>query len=320
MLDVADFGGDVQAAICAAEVPDSDGRHQKVGFPPGVFECAELEWNTHPSLVGSNMGETILRFNGDDGGHILGMTGARGAIAWTRIENLSFDGAGRAENCIVNLGGVGFDIGFTISRVAVGHCVGDGIDLSAGEIVNLHMDRLRFTDVDGYGIYLAGNQYTEQRPISLQQFTWSSDQSSRGVLRVDDGRGYFLHISDGRIEGTSPLAADPNGDKSFFYSENTMSGTRTKFLFENVHAFAQPGDDATLLNDPTGRTDIYAVACTGDSGAAAGLFRQAGVVSGMGVVVSSGPLPHGRGSVQEAYPFILQGAWRGTTHRAQNHV
>ena len=105
-------GDSVQDAIWEAEVPDSAGRHGSVVFSPGVFECAELEWNTHPSLIGSNMGETILRFDGVAGGHILGMTDpGPGAIAWTQIKNLSFDGAGLAKNCILNAGAVGYDIG-----------------------------------------------------------------------------------------------------------------------------------------------------------------------------------------------------------------
>ncbi len=259
--DSTDDTAAVQAAIDASEVADVAGRFTSVFFPAGKYRVAELEWNVDASLVGDNIGEAILRYNGAGGAgtYVLALNKVGGAIPWSHIVNLTFDGDNSALNCIVNNNTADYDIGFGFDRVGIQDCTGDGIDLTSGEVVNLHLERIRFTDVDGYGLHLAGTSATEERPITLKEWTWSHTGNGQGLLRIDDGKGYSVAIADGRFEATAALTADPNGDKSIIFSDNTIAGARTTMLLSNFHGFVQVADNAVWVNDPNGRTDVTAI-------------------------------------------------------------
>lgn len=269
-INVKDFGamGDnltsdtaaIQAAINAtphATIVDS---YSAIYLPNGIYLASELDTTGKKILFkGDDQGQSRLRYNGSGGlGTRLVKCGtmSAGAQPWGGFSHISLDGfvnpANRCENLYKMTGTAGHDWGFKLEDFSVGGCMGDAIDFGSAVIINLHIDRFRADDLGGYAFRLRGTTAGESRPITLSRGTIDSGTIGvvKGLMRVDNGQGYYIHVRDVRLEGnTAPTAELINGvtKSAWFANYNTLASFGAYYWFENVMGFGAAA--TTLLRD-----------------------------------------------------------------------
>ena len=272
----------IQAAIDAAPVTFE--RHSNVFFPPGDYLCAELDLERHTSLIGVRTSNTRLYYNGDGaaGSQIIKLTGTTGSSPGQFISHMSLIGwhpsdlYGIAEYGIRVTGtptAVGIDHSLSMDNLHISGVWGNAIDFLLTGVNNLHINRSRFDVIGGYWIAIKGTAFTENRPISINQFTgdnlirtaafgtkaqaqgvYDGTHWCKGALFAEDPHGYFISFNNGRVEQGQQMVT-VNGRRSLFYVDQTISGKGSIHL-DNVVGFFQKPDSGVVVYAPSGRMDF----------------------------------------------------------------
>jgi len=195
------------------------GNGAEVYFPSGGYAMANVNWPLHVVIRGEEVRLVSFFFNGAEssGSSVLISTGQSFAhISGVSIMGWISGGTALAENLIRFNSGV-LDLNFAIQDVAFKGCKFDAVhQVAGGQVVNLHVQRVRFDAVGGYGIRLATFLGHENRPISINEFTLDNNNFALpaaysgltrwglGLLKVVDG-GHntsvgTIQIRNGRIE------------------------------------------------------------------------------------------------------------------------
>jgi len=283
---IADDTAAIQGAIAASQTypPDS---FLPVYFPPGDYMCHEVEWNGKTPLVGVEVGNSRLLYNGDGGpkSTVIRFEADGGATPYAGFSNLSIIGmalysstAKIAEHCYLRAGTTGTDWGAKFENLHFRNCFGNAIDFGSSRIVNLHMNRIRFDAIGGFCIRFSADAGHESRPVNIHQFTFDNTPYpdtfahaaklqgyydgthwGKGFLLLEDTHGIHFNISDGRIELNSPLRLHDTR-KAIIFVNQTISGGGTAIRLENVHGYFQPSDGGVGVFAKEGRTDFSATA------------------------------------------------------------
>ncbi len=116
---LADDTAAIQAAIAESHVYPPD-RYLPVYFPPGDYLCHEVAWNGKAPLVGFEVGNSRLLYNGPGGpkSAVIRYEEDKGATPYAGFSNLTFIGmdiysstAKIAEHCYLRVGTTGTDWG-----------------------------------------------------------------------------------------------------------------------------------------------------------------------------------------------------------------
>lgn len=194
------------------------GNGASVFFKSGGYVMDNITWPQHVNIIGEETRLVTFFFGGTEAANSTILTGDGQSFA--RITGVSLigytpTGSDLAENLIRFEDGA-LDLNHTIGDVALKGCKYNAIHQEAGQVVNLHIDRIRFDAVGGYGIRLKTFLGHESRPVSINQFTLDNNNSSLpspydvearwglGLLRVIDG-GHntsvgTIKVSNGRLE------------------------------------------------------------------------------------------------------------------------
>lgn len=270
-----DNSTDDTAAITAA-ITDANARSfsgdyaPDVYFPAGVYLCHEIDLTSrHVKLRGDGANVTVLKYNGTGGaGTALTKcaTNVGGALNSGGFHGLSLYGtspsAAQCVNLYVKTGNTGHDLFFDMTDVHLIGCTGDGMDFGPGPIVNLHVDKLRVDGLGGWAFRMKGGSGTEHRPITISRFTADCGTYGvmKGLLRIDDGQGYYVHLRDGRLEGNSNLTAETVGsttERSWLLNVNTLGGSYGAYWWlENVMGFTQAANTHAVVRDASGTNAI----------------------------------------------------------------
>ncbi len=189
-----------------------------VWYPSGGYVMNNVTWPLHVNIVGEEVRlvsfffggveaaqSTILSSVGQSFAHITGVS----LLGWVPGDTKL------AENLIRFESGA-LDLNHTIGDIALKGCKYNAIHQESGQVVNLHINRIRFDAVGGYGLRLKTFLGHESRPVSIDHFTLDNNNSALpapynaeprwglGLLRVIDGGhntavGTF-QISNGRVE------------------------------------------------------------------------------------------------------------------------
>ncbi|MGB1547797.1 MAG: glycosyl hydrolase family 28-related protein, partial [Alphaproteobacteria bacterium] len=262
-------------------------RFLPVYFPPGDYMCHELEWNGQTPLVGFEVGNSRLMYNGDGGpkSAVIRYEEDEGATPWAGFSNLTISGmdtysssAKIAEHCYLRVGKTGTDWGAKFENLHFRNCFGNAVDFGSGTIVNIHMNRIRFDAIGGFCLRFSADASHESRPVSIYQFTYDNSPSpeffgfaaqmqghydkrhwGKGFLLLEDTNGVTFNVSDGRIELNAPLQLHDTR-KAIIYVNQTIEGGNTAVRLENVHGFLQPEDGGVGVFAKEGRTSFTATA------------------------------------------------------------
>ncbi len=285
---VTDDTAAIQAAIRESPTYPPE-RFRPVYFPPGNYLCHEVEWNGRTTLVGFEVGNSVLTYNGDGGpgSTVLFYADERpGATPWGGFSNLTIGGQASysassskiAEHCFLRIGMTGTDWGTKFENLYFLHCFGDAIDFGSSEIVNIHMNRIRFDSIGGFCIRFSANDRHESRPVNINQFTvdnnphrysfaeaaksqgyYDGTHWGKGFLLLEDTGGVHFNISDGRIELNVPLLLHDTR-KAMIFVNQTFDGGNTSVRLENVHGYFRPTDAGVGVFAKEGRTNFTAAA------------------------------------------------------------
>ncbi len=285
---LADDTAAIQAAIAESPTYPPE-RFLPVYFPPGDYMCHEVEWNGRTMLVGSEVGNTILAYNGQGGpgSSVLFYEDERpGATPWGGFSNLTISGKSNysassakiAEHCFLRIGRTGTDWGTKFENLHFRNCFGDAIDFGSSEIVNIHINRIRFDAIGGFCIRFSANDRHESRPVNISQFTFDNNpdryffaeaaklqgyydgtQWGKGFLLLEDTSGTHFNISDGRIELNVPLRLHDTR-KAMIFVNQTVDGGNTSVRLENVHGYFRPTDSGVGVFAKEGRTNFSTTA------------------------------------------------------------
>lgn len=270
-----------QAASVLPNITGS-GFYYDVDIYVGKTMIHEFAWNNKTTFFGEQVGFSKIIYNGAGGAgsYLIGMSAGGGAVPFSGFLNLSLYGyddnnpAGMiAENLIKNLG-VGYDWGFKLDNIQFAECFGDALNLINGTNTtpNLHIGRVRFDAVGGFGVALKSNSTNSGAPVTIQRFTLDNNISGafatraaalgyydgtrwgKGLMDVEDGQGLHFTITDTRIELNKKLIPY-GGVTSLIYSNNTLGGSSTSFYLRNVTGTGRSDQSIILVKDTTGRTN-----------------------------------------------------------------
>ncbi len=279
--------GAIQAAIQAAKENSSGVR--TVLLYNGEYGCHDITWEPSVTIKGTiPRGGTTLRYDGDKTGDDAILV-ARSGQSFGGLENISFlgihsDGVTVSENLLV-LDGI-LDLHMKIDNVGFLRCIGNAVHmLPTSQLVNLHMNRIRFDGVGGYGIRLVTLPTLESRPFSLSNWTYDNNNNAfpepykseaewgNGVYRLINGGHITFAVStditNARIELNKPINTTTNGDF-------TTGEVPSLFYFEHSVAAGQGSLSITMKNvTNTGLLPGQAVVHC-DSGTLSGLLVNVG--------------------------------------------
>lgn len=283
---VADDTAAIQAAIAESQAYPPE-RFLPVYFPPGDYMCHEVAWNGNTPLVGFEVGNSRLMYNGAGGpkSAVIRYEEDEGATPWAGFSNLTISGmdtyssSGKiAEHCYLRVGKTGTDWGAKFENLHFRNCFGNAIDFGSGTIVNIHMNRIRFDAIGGFCIRFSADASHESRPVNIHQFTYDNTPApdffsfaaqrqdhydgmhwGKGFLLLEDTNGVTFNVSDGRIELNHSLWLYDTR-KAMIYVNQTIKGGSTTVRLENVHGFLQPTDGGVGVFAKGGRTNFSATA------------------------------------------------------------
>ena len=218
---VTDENTAVQAALdYAATVTGATGGGSgaSVFFPSGGYVMDNITWPLHVNIIGEETRVVTFFFGGAEAANstILSSVGQSFAgITGVSLIGYTPTGSDLAESLIRFESGA-LDLNHAIGDIALKGCKYNAIHQEAGQVVNLHINRIRFDGVGGYGLRLKTFLGHESRPISIDEFTLDNNNSSLpapysaeprwglGLLRIIDGGHNTavggINISNGRLE------------------------------------------------------------------------------------------------------------------------
>ncbi len=290
-LDGADDSSALNAAIAASESSSSD-RYAPVILPPGDIYVNEIAWNNNTSLIGAEVGNSRLLYNGSGGAGsaIVKNAAVGGSTPFAGFYNITFVGWESttdkiAEHCYKITGTTGTDWGAKFENVQFSQCFGDAIDLSNGIIVNLHMDRIRFDSVGGFGISIKTVASSENRPMSVKRFTLDNNITGgfltrattdgyynganwgKGVLKAIDTKGINMVFKDARIELNKNLITHDTR-RCMFFIDQTLAASITSIVLDNILGFFQHADGGVAVFAKSSKTSCDFKGTTITAGAA----------------------------------------------------
>ncbi len=256
----------IQAAINAS--PTGTDRYVPVFLPAGDYRVAELDLTDKKVvLMGAGAYQTRLRYNGVGGAGtslVKNTVVAAGAIPAGGFCGVHLEGktpTGVRVECLYRkTGSAGHDWDFTVEDLIISGSSGDGLDFGPGRLINFHADRFRVDDLGGYAFRVRGDSGGEHHPITLTRFTVDCGTygTVKGLLRVDNGQGYYIRVKDARLEGNVSMPTETIGtvtDRAWVLNVNTLNTYGAYYWFENVMGFSQSTDAAALLRDASAATN-----------------------------------------------------------------
>ena len=246
-------------------------------LPKGTYHIHELPWDGLTSFVGEEVGSTILKYNGKGGhgSHLIGLNKTDGAVPFAGFYNMTIDGfngtpgatAVAEHGCFLRSD---IDWGWKHENVQYVNCFGDAIRIE-GEVVNLHIDRIRWDNIGGWGIAIAGKITQENRPLSLSRFSYDNaihpgpfqdavrrmglfdgKRWGHGVLKIEPhADGVSASLTDGRVELNHPCRAEA-GLPSWVMMRHSGKGAAASILLRNVKGFFHPDTPGVVVFAPTG--------------------------------------------------------------------
>jgi hypothetical protein len=285
--DTKAFQRAIDAATAETSTPWPFGA--TIFVPRGCYRVAGLRWNGNCSVVGEEVATSTLRYNGEGGAgsYIIGLDKGDGAVPFSGLSNMTLDGfnpeardrAGAiAEMGYFQRGGAGIDWGWKQQNLQFMNFFGNAVHIE-GEVVNMHVDRVRWDRVGGWGVFIAGALTQENRPLSLTRFSYDNaiEQESevarcarelglydgvswgKGVLKIAPVcDGVSAHVSDGRVELNQPSRPD-EGATSWFHLARNGRGTPASLSLQNVRGFFARGYPGAVVYLPTGNVWVSAV-------------------------------------------------------------
>ena len=137
------------------------------------------------------------------------------------------------------------------------------------DVINLHFNRIRFDGVGGFCMAFSGGAGGENRPISINQWTFDNNASdeffaaataagyydgsrwSKGLISLTDMPGVQLHISDGRIELNKRLLPANGTTKCMILLMIPTEGNTASIHLENLSGYFQARDAGIVVKDLT---------------------------------------------------------------------
>lgn len=332
-----------QAAIDEAR-RDSGGPFDVGGFggwmrgvyvPAGVYHCRELTIADTVMIHGDNVNSSEIRYAGAGGsGSYLfritkgtaasnpASTYSAGGFQFLKLHGWNADSIGEngiVEDIIEFDDYTGQDWGVTYDWLILRMCSGDAIHFSNANngstqgngFVNCHMSNLRFDAIKGFCVHIHGNNFLENRPLSISRFTAHQGQFDyvsafetaavnaglyttgspgsrwgKGFLGLTDARAINVHLFDGRLENvgndSSPLELT-DGVSHDILNVNTGSPTvdgGPTIMAHNVIGYSNAGDHHVFVYDQADNASAIINRCV--TGFTQPLFRTPTAAYGVG--------------------------------------
>jgi len=201
-----------------------------VVLPPGEIYLHEMQMQ-QVLLRGDEVRSTTIYYNGVGGTGTYLFKKSSGMMSYWGFENLAIIGLSKAQDVlceyILYFNNAGADWGFKLDNVFLNGAIEDLLRMDNG-YVNLYLNRSRFGFSGGYCINITAPTGMENRPFSMEDFTWDNaiasgihtllqsygagngSDAGKGFLKITDtggAGGVFIDIKDGRIENNDPLAS-----------------------------------------------------------------------------------------------------------------
>jgi hypothetical protein len=246
-------------------------------LPKGTYRLHELPWDGLTSFVGEEVGSTVLKYNGRGGrgSYVLGLDKRGGSVPFAGFYNMTMDGFNDdpAAPAIAEHGcyfQADIDWGWKHENIQYQNFHGDAIRVD-GEVFNLHMDRIRWDHVGGWGLSIAGRGTQEHRPLTITRFSYDNAmipgpfqvtarrmgvyngrEWGRGVLTIGPyADGVAATVADGRVELNHPSFSTA-GLPSWIMLRHSGTGAATSLLMQNVTGFFHPDTPGAVVFSSTG--------------------------------------------------------------------
>ncbi len=288
-INVKDFGavgnGITDDTIAIQKAIDWSNSNGKIPIKlSGSFCVHELQWPDSPSIIGESINQSSLIYNGDGGeeSSIIINPLTSGATPYHGFSNIAFIGWNGNENstpcdsAYISKGS-SVDWGFKLDNCQFKYFKGDVVDLKKCEIINFHVNRIRFDYCYGFAFALTGSNNTENRPININQLSYDNaittsnpfgkklislglmDNSltiGKGVMLVNNGKGYCIKITNSRIEINRKLIPYNNQTSAFYLTGDTSDDVN--ITFDNVAGYTQyKSQYCPLVKSETKKVNFY---------------------------------------------------------------